>query len=254
MPTRLLVAAVAVAGFMAHAPRASADYILDTFDSPNPGDYYQISLVNGVGPYTSPTTAVSAGVTRAVRVSVSTTPVNKNSVSGTIGGGTFTMDTDNSSAAASQITYALTGAAGDLSGATGVSLTFARLDAGLTATGYATDIPAAIQVVTATGTLTLNTAALPASAAAFTRGFDFGAFTGTGDLSRVSSITFTLNARLNGSGGLDTTSSRAAVDFALDGVSVTKPAPAPPGLVLAGVGGLALLGRARLARKRPAAI
>lgn len=238
---RLVVAVAAVAGFLAQAPRASADYILDNFSSPNPGDYYQISLVNGVGPYTSPTTTVSAGVTRTVQVSVSTTPINNNSVSGTIGGGTFTMDTDNSSKATSQITYSLTGAASNLSGATGLSLQFANLDAGTTAT----TIPVSVAVNTATGTRTF-TGTITESATAFTQTFAFSSFSGSGDLGQVNSIVFTLN---------NTANSRTAVDFAMTGVTVNTPnaVPAPPGLLLAGIGGLALLGRARLARKKPVA-
>jgi hypothetical protein len=247
------VAVVAVAGFLAHSPRASADYILDSFNNPNPGQIYQISLLNG-NPYTSPAASVSAGVSRTVQVSVSSTPVNFNSVSGTIGGGIFTMDSDNSSAAASKITYSLTGAASNLTGATGLSLTFNRLDAGLSGTGNAANIPVTVSVATAGGTLT-STTTLPNSASPFTQSFDLNSFTGTGDLSRVSSITFTLNATLRANGTLNTTNSRTAVDFSLDEVSVKgpNPVPAPPGLLLAGVGGLALLGRARLTRKKPVA-
>jgi len=238
--SRLAVVAVTVAGFLTLAPRASADYILDGFDNPNPGQIYQISLLNG-NPYTSPTTAVSSGVTRTIQVAVSSTPVNFNSVSGTIGGGSFSMDTDNVTKASSQITFALSGAASNLSGATGVSLGFLNLDAG----NSATSIPVTVQVVTATGTRTF-TGTIDESSGAFTKDFNFSSFTGSGNLSQVNSIVLTLN------GG---SSSKVATDFALDSVSVKgpNPVPAPPALLLAGVGALALIGRARLARRAPTA-
>lgn len=240
---RLAAAVVAVAGFLTHAPRASADYVLDDFNNPSPGTIYQISLLNGTGPYTSPTTTVSSGVTRTVQVSVNTTPVNFNSVSGTIGGGVFTMDSDNSSAATSKITYALTGASRNLSGATGLSLNFLNLDPGTVPTGGTPNsVPVQVQLVTSTGTRTLNTT-ITGSGAPFTRDFDFSSFSGTGNMSQVNSIVFTINRPAV---------SQRAVDFALDGVSV-KQVPAPPAVLLAGLGVLALLGRARLARKPAAA-
>lgn len=239
---RIIVAAVAVAGFLTHAPRASADYVLDGFDNPSPGQIYQISLLNGTGPYTSPTTAVSAGVARTVEVSVSTTPVNFNSVSGTIGGGVFTMDSDNSSAATSRITYALSGSAANLTGATGVELGFLNLDPGTTAGGgAATSMPVTIEIMTATGTLT-GTTLIDGSGVPFSKSIDFSSLSGTGDLSQVNSITFTMN------GG---SPSQKAVDFALDSITV-KTVPAPPAALLAGFGVLALLGRARFTRKSAA--
>jgi len=239
--SRFVVAAMTAAGFLTLAPRASADYILDGFDNPNPGQIFQISLLNG-NPYTSPTTTVSAGVTRTIQVTVSSTPVNFNSASGTIGGGSFSMDTDNVTKASSKITFALSGAASNLSGATGLSLGFLNLDAG----NSATSIPVTVQVVTATGTRTF-TDTIGENSGAFTKNFNFSSFTGSGNLSQVNSIVFTLNGGSN---------SRTATDFALDSVNVkgiNKPVPAPPALLLAGVGVLALVGRARLGRK-PAAV
>lgn len=237
-PARLVAAILVVVAFQSLTPRASAEFI-DGFDVPNPGRIYQIALLDG-NPYNSPTDVVSPGVTRDIRVEVSSpVPPNFNSASGTIGGGTFTMDTDNASAATSTIRFTLTGAASNLSGATGVNLAFLNLDTG---NGNVTPVPISVSIATATGTLTRDSA-ISGSTAPFTASFAIGSFSGSGDLSQVNSITIVLNG----------TNSQKAVDFALDEVSLTPtvvpPIPAPPGLLLAGVGVLALVGRARWTRK-----
>lgn len=230
---RLSLTAVVAAAALLGAPAAArADYVLDTFANPDPATIYQISLLNG-NPYTSPTTTVSAGVTRSIQVTVNTTPVNFNSVSGTIGGGTFTMDSDNSSAATSKLTYALSGAASNLSGASGLELAFKTFDAGTAASST----PVTIEVVTKTGTLT-RTTTIAESATPFTQSFAFATFTGSGNLGQVNTIRVTING---GSG------TQTAVDFAMDEVRVTA-VPAPPALLLGAIGLAGLVGRARLRR------
>jgi hypothetical protein len=234
MKLRLLVALFAVAGFVQLSPRASADFVLDNFNTPSPGTNYQITLLNA-NPYTSPTDTISPGVNRTVTVTV-TTPVNPafNAASGTIGGGLFSLDTANDSKVNSRIRYDLSGSAQNLSLATGLVLDFETFNAGnLTATTAATDIPLTVSLVTSTGTRTLNT---------FISGdatLNFSSFSGTGNMSQVSRIDITLN---------NTTNSRLATDFALDKI-VVKAIPAPPAVLLAGVGVLALIGRARLTRR-----
>lgn len=237
-PARLAVATAVVATFLSLTPRASADYILDGFTNPNPGQMYQISLLNG-NPYNSPSVATGVtGVTRDVQVTVnSPIPTNFNSVSGTIGGSTFTMDTDNATAATSAIKYTLTGTAQDLSKATAIDLAFKNIDGG----NSFTTTPVTVTIVTSSGTKTLSTTVAD-STTAFTKSFALSSFSGTGNMAQVSSITFTFN------GG----AAQTAVDFALDDVRV-KTVPVPPTALLAGFGVLALVGRARLARKPAAA-
>lgn len=249
--TRLVAATVAVAGFLTHAPRAAADYILDDFNSPSPGQMYQITLLsNGQTSYTYPgsgATPVSPTVSRIVTVSV-TEPADPafNAASGTIGGGAFTLATDDKAEVTAALSYALTGASGDLTGATGLGLGFVALDPGLNPDGsVAAAAPVTVTLTDASNRTTSLTTAVAGSGNPFTASFDFGSFAGDSafDFSRVSSVSLILNG---GSG------SQRGIDFTLDNVHVktSNPVPAPPAVLLAGVGALALIGRARLIRSQ----
>lgn len=239
--SRLLLTTAAVLATLAAPSAARADYVLDSFTNPSPGTIYQIALLNS-NPYTAPSTAVSATVTRDVTVTViAPLPPNFNGVSGTIGGGAFSMDTDNATDARSDLTYTLTGASRNLTGATGLDLAFINVNPGNTSTGVATTMPVKIDLVTATGTLSLTTT-VAGTAVPLAKTFNFASFTGTGNLSQVNSIKISLN----GPAG------NVAADFALDEIRVRAPVPAPPAVLLAGMGLVVLAGRSRLRRKATA--
>ncbi len=241
-PARLAAAALVVAGFLSLTPRASAEFI-DGFDSGNPTGTYLI-LERSPNPYENNGTNVGAGVTRDIKVQVvSPLPPNFNSASGTVGGGLFSMSTDDNSAATATIRYTLTPAAGNLSGADSLDLRFLTLDGG----NSSLTTPVSVSITTSTGTVT-RTALVPdvALGSPATVSFNLGSFTGS-DLATVSEITITLNGGTSG-GGDAAKPPQIAADFSLDSVSV-KPVPAPPALLLAGFGVLALVGRARWTRK-----
>lgn len=248
---RLAVAAVAVAGFLTYAPRASADYVLDDFNNPNPGTNYQIKAFNG-NPYVSPSTTVSSTVSRVVTVNV-TAPNDPafNAASGTIGGGAFSLATTDLTKATATISYGLSGSGRNLTGATGLSLGFVALDPGLQPDGTAaTTSPITITLTDGSNQMRTRTldATVPGNGNPFTQSFDFSSFTGNNNFNfgNVKNISIILNG---GSG------SQKGIDFTLDNVKVKSPnpVPAPPAVLLAGVGVLALIGRARLARKPAAA-
>ncbi|HEX4611662.1 MAG TPA: hypothetical protein VH092_25930, partial [Urbifossiella sp.] len=161
-------------------------------------------------------------------------PPNFNSVSGTIGGGSFSMNTDNATKASSALTYTLSGAASNLSGASGITLGFQDMDPG----AASSSVPVTISIVTSTGTLT-DTTTIAGNTNPFTQTFALSSFTGSGNLGHVNSIRITIN------GGA---SSETAVDFAMDEVKI-KTVPAPPALVLAAIGFVGLIGRNRFLRK-----
>ena len=237
-PTRLVVAALVVAAFSFVTPRASADFLHDDFNNPASAELYIITYKNA-NPYSSGPTTVSTGVSRAISVLVTAPPTPTDiSASGYVGGGQFSMATDQVSKATATITYTLTGAARNLTGASAIDLAFSKIDGG---TGL-TNTPVTVTLNTTGGTLT-GTAFIPDSNTSSVTSFLLGSFTSTGapSLSQVNSIVITLNA---------TTSqpSHTAVDLALDGVKV-RGVPAPPAVLLAGFGVLALVGRARLTRK-----
>lgn len=243
---RLAVAAVAVAGFLTLAPRASADYVLDDFNNPSPGTNYQIKAFNG-NPYTSPTTTVSPTVSRVVTVNV-TEPNDPafNAASGTIGGGTLSLATTDLTKATATISYALTGASRNLTGATGLDLGFVALDPGLLPSGgAATSTAATVTLTDGNGRTRSIDTTINGNGNPFTQSFDFSSFTGSSSFNfgNVKNISIILNGGSN---------SQKGVDLTLDNVKV-KTVPAPPAVLLAGVGVLALLGRARLTRKPAAA-
>ena len=248
MQSRLLsacVAAVVASGFLAGSPRATAAYVLDNLNVPTPGTPYQITLLNAAPTYTSPSDIISAGVSRQITVNV-TAPVNPafNAVSGTIGSGAFSLNTDDLTKANASITYTLTGSASNLTGTTGLSLQFIALNAGNvtnTPLVVASNIPVTITVVTSGGTKSLTT-----SISSLNPTFNFASFTGPGTLAlgNVSSIRIALNGGAN---------SRFATDFSLDNVKVL-PVPAPAGIVLGAIGFVGLLGgRARSLRRKAVA-
>ena len=245
-PARLAVASLVVAGFLSLTPRASAGFV-DTFDSPTPATYYQILGDPRGGPQTpSPytlSTPLGGGVTRDVTVTVvSPTPPGPNSVSGDIGGGIFSMDTNNNSVVTADIKYTLTGSAGNLTGVTAVELDFNNFDAG---TG-ASSTPVTVSITTTSGTQTV-TKLVTESKTAFTESFAIPSLAGD-----VQSIKITLNSN----SPFDPRASlQTAVDFSLDTVRVKGSTnipgvPAPPALLLAGFGVLALVGRARFTRAK----
>ncbi len=232
---RLLFTTIATAATLGAPAAARADFVLDTFANPSPGQEYLVARDNA-SPYTSSTTTVSAGVSRSIQVTVvSPNPPNFNSVSGIIGNGAFTMDSANDGAVTAQISYALSGSAGNLAGAGALELAFKNVNPGNDGT---VGPPITIDIVTATGTLTTTTT-IPGSTIPYSQSFAFGSFTGTGDLSQVNTIRITIN------GGA---SPQTAVDFAMDEIRVRTAVPAPPALVLAGIGLVGLLGRSRLRR------
>lgn len=230
-PTRLAAVALVVAGFLSLTPRASADFV-DTFDLPNPQAYYQIALLNG-NPYNSPALVVSPDVTRAIQV-MAVPPLDpdnsNNAVSGYIGQGRFSLAADGNTAATAKVTYMLSGTAGNLTGLTTVELDFRKLDAG---TGASTT-PVTVSI-TSGGVTQSFTKSVAESNMSFTESFAVGSLTGN-----VESITVTLNSG---------SPAQTAVDFTLDAIRV-KTVPAPPALLLAGFGVLALVGRARFTRAK----
>jgi len=233
--TSVLAAAIVAFG---SAGTARADFVLDAFTNPSPGQIYQITLLNG-NPYNSPVDTVGTGVTRAVQVTVtSPTSPNFNAVSGVIGGGEFEMSAASTVTATSSVTYNFSGAAGNLSGTTGLTLDFISLNQD--ATPNTANLPVKIDIVTSTGTKSF-TGSIANQAGAFSTNFALASFTGSGNLSAVSSIKFTFNGT---NGTMDQ-------DFRLDTVKVKGPnaVPAPPALVLAGMGFVALIGRSRLNRR-----
>lgn len=230
----LLTTVVATVATLAAPTAARADFILDSFSTPTtPADYFISKL--DANPFTRTDTAVSPGVDRTIMVTVDAPPLNTTSASGIIGGGLFRSTSDDVSKVTSKIEYTLSGSAANLSTASGLDLGFISLDAGTTASATAIQI----DVLSKNGSLTYSEM-IPASTGAFTRSYDFGAFSKTGafDPSMVNTIRITIN------GG----SPQTAVDFSMDEIRVRTALPAPPALVLAGIGLIGLIGRSRLRR------
>ncbi|MBN9521861.1 hypothetical protein J0H58_25655 [bacterium] len=163
-----LTAVVAVAATLGAPAAARADFILDSFNSPSPGTLYFVSFSN-TNPYTQIDKGIAPGVDRTVTVKVNEPPLNPTSANGTIGGGTLVVNSDTASSVTTELSYALSGAAGNLSGATGLQLGFLSFDVG---TGFSTT-PITIDIVTATGTLT-TTMAAPGSTVPYNQSFAAG--------------------------------------------------------------------------------
>jgi hypothetical protein len=214
-----------------------ADIVIDTFTDAATVNY-QINLSNG-NPLTLTPVLLPSGFGRTTYIEVvSPTPPNFNSVSGSIGGGTFSVDTNNSSQVFATLTYA---GIGDFSGGTGIRLDFVNLNPGNTSTTVALDMPISVAISTGTGTLT-STVNVAGSGAPFPVNLPFASFTGTGNLADVTGLAITLN-----SGGPN---GRIASDFVLDNVVIpTNAVPAPPALVLAVAAAPMLLVRRWAARK-----
>jgi hypothetical protein len=231
---------LAVAAAIALGGSAKADIIIDNFSAPNPAGYYQISLLNG-NPFNR-TDAIGGGVSRSLRVSVvSPIPAANNAVSGYIGAGTFSMDTDNATVANSRLVY--TGLPANWTMESGIRMSFINLNPGnVPGGGVAPTMPVSIAIATVGGTLTY-TANVAGSGLPFSVFAPMSSFSGTGNLANVTSVTVTLN---------NTSGARQAVDFVLDEIRTTT-VPAPPAvfLVAAAVPVLAL--RRRMAKKAAAA-
>jgi hypothetical protein len=236
MQSRLHSAFVAVAvaaGLLSGSPRASANYVLDSFDSPTAVQNFAIADKNA-NPYTLTTNGISPGVDRTLRVEVLVpNPANAFSATGHVGGGDLFVDADNASTITATLTYTLTGSAQNLTGSGAIDLGFKNLDAG----NSVTDITYKMTVVTSDGTY-VKTGTINESTNPFTASLSLA---GVGGLSQVSSISIQLND----------TDSRVATDYALDSVSV-RAVPAPPAVVLAGIGFVGLIGRSRLLRRKTA--
>jgi len=237
--SRLVLSSVVAGAILAFgsAGTARADFVLDDFSNPTPFQKYQITELNA-NPYNNSTT-LTPSVTRAIQVAVTAPlPPNFNAVSGVVGGGEFEMSAASTVTAMSTVTYNFTTVPQNLSGATGLTLDFISLNQDA-APGTAA-LPVKIDIATSTGTKSF-TGSIANQSGAFSTTFALASFTGTGNLSAVNSIKFTFNGT---NGTMDQ-------DFRLDNVKVNKPnaVPAPPALVLAGMGFVALFGRSRLNRR-----
>ena len=232
--TRFIFAALAVAGFMAGAASARADFVVDTFQEPTAAAPYQISLLNGVGPYTR-VDPLGNGLSRTLTVGVlSPNPPLFDSATGSNGGGLFRLNAESASTVVANLTY--TGLGSSLSGGQSVKLSFERWDSGNTFT----TAPIRLAVNTASGTLTYDTM-VSDSGTPFDLTIPVSAFAGSGDLSNVSS----LSLDLNGPAG-----SREATDIRVTGISVQQ-VPAPAGVIgLLAAAPLLALARRRLRRAK----
>lgn len=213
-----------------------ADITIDTFSDALTTNY----LVGPTNPFALGPTALPSGFSRTATITVvNPIPPDFNSAGGTIGGGTFSVDINNSTLAFATLSYT-TGSA-DFSTGTGVRLDFINLNPGNTSTVVALDMPISVSISTSTGTLT-SSISVAGSGAPFPVNLPFASFTGTGDLSSVNGMAIELNS--GGPGG------RFASDFVLDTVTIpTNVVPAPPAIVLAGLAVPVLLLRRRAARK-----
>lgn len=242
---RLLTRTVAVAlATMTLAGSSRADFVIDSFNAPTAGVNYQITQLN-TNPWDR-TDAIGNGLTRATHVEVvSPLPPTFNAVGGTLGGGAFSMDVNNSSNAFSTMTYTgFTSTTGNFSGSDGIELRFINLNPGNLPNGpVAPTMPVHLAIATVSGTMTY-TAQVAGFGLPFTVSAGFGAFSGSGDLSQVTSVKVSFNE------GQD---ARVASDFILDEIKVTA-VPAPPAVFLVAAAVPALVFRRRLAkRKAPAA-
>lgn len=217
---RRISAMIAAISCLAFMNAAKADVVIDTF-SETPVVNYQVSLLNS-SPYSAPSTLLGNGLTRDITVTVlAPVPANFNSVGGSIGGGAFSFNTDNVTQAVVNLNYSgFTAATRDFSGGNSINLNFKDLNPGnVVGGGVATDMPISISIGTTTGTLTGSLNA--AGGSLISVAIPFSGLSGTGDLSNVTSLSFTMN------------DSRLATDFELTSVTVpTSAVPAPPGLAL----------------------
>jgi len=214
--------AVAVAAAAA-AGSASADFVIDTFAAPNPGVNYQITAFNS-NPWDR-TDAIAGGLSRATHVEVtSPIPPQFNAVGGTLGGGSFSVDSNNATTAFATLTYnGFTSTTGNFSGTNGIQIAFINLNPGNVPSGpVAADMPVTFAIATVSGTLTY-TAHVTGYGLPFTVNANYNQFSGTGDLSHVTSVKISLNT------GSD---SRVASDYILDEIKTTT-VPAPPAVFLA---------------------
>ena len=220
---RRLISVVAAAAGLAIASPARADIVIDTFTDPATVNY-QINLLNS-NPFTAPSTLLSNGLTRDLKVTVTSPPFPAfNAASGSIGSGAFSLNTDSATTAFATIKYSGFGAGtSDFTGGSAIRLDFTDLNPGNTSTGVAPDMPISVSIVTGTGTLTQTFAAV--GGPSFNALLSFASFSGTGDLSNVTGLEVNLNS--------GSTGGRIASDFVLDNIVVpTNAVPAPPAFAL----------------------
>jgi len=211
-----LSVAATVAALVGAAGSARADIQIDDFSNPDPSKLYFISFATA-NPFHS-SDALANGLTRDVTVTVTApTPSLPTSANGTLGGGQFSMFTDSLSTANSVISYSGFGSAGlgDFSGGGSVGLNFTSLDSG----GNISNTPIAIDIQTASGTLSYK--GTVDNAGQFSA--SLGSFTGSGDLTQVTGLKFTINGD----------PSLKGADFSVNSVTTpTKAVPAPPAAIL----------------------
>lgn len=224
---RLWLSAVATVLGLIGAGTAKADIIIDDFDVPTPAVIYQISQLNG-NPWTPGPWVTGSGLQRQLTVAV-VTPLEFNSVGGSVGNGSFSVDTNNSAQAYATLAYTgFTGSQSNFaaSGSDRVQIDFININPGnISGGGVAPDMPITVDLITGSGTLT-QTVNIGGSGSPIAVVLPFAGFSGTGDMTNVTGLTITLNNA--GAAG------RIASDFVIDNVSVpvVQAVPAPPAAAL----------------------
>lgn len=228
MITLRLLTAAALIAFT--SPAFAAFVVIDSFNNPNPGQFY---IVPAIGPPAMFTHSVEAGIRNTtLQVDVGS---GANALSGTIGfnsffnDGVLEFDSNTFTQARAILNYNnFTGSNGNFT-TTGIpkfiNLNFLNMDPGINVSTNmpALDIPIDVAISTTAGTLS-GTFFLGQSTVPVQYQVPIEALSGLGDLSQVLALTITINAGIE---------QRQRVDYVMTGITLqTEPVPAPPAVFL----------------------
>ncbi len=213
------------------ASAARADIILDDFSDPRTP--FTITNPNP-NPFTTGPTDIGGGTVRNATFTVTSPTPGTDSLVGGVGGGTVDIFFNSSSSGNGVIGYTF-GTPLDFS-AVGGSAGAVRLTTQSQPTSGNPEVAFLLSVQTATGTLS-KTGSFANSSGFVDQEVALSSLTGTGDLSRVTGLSLTVNDQI-------------ADDFRLDKIALTQPqqVPAPPAAFLA-LAALPVLGLRRYLRR-----
>lgn len=228
MTTLRLLAAVAL--MACTSPAFAAFVVIDSFNNPNPGQFYIVPAGGVPAVFSHATEAATRNTTLIVDVGS-----GSNALSGSLGfsgffnDGVLEFDSNAFTRARAILLYDnFTGTNSNFT-TTGIpkfiNLNFLNMDPGINVSTNmpALDIPIDVAISTTSGTLS-GTFFLGQSAVPVQYQVPIESLSGFGDLSQVLSLTITIN------GGIE---QRQRVDYVMSGVTLeTEPVPAPPAVFL----------------------
>ncbi len=229
---RALTSAAAIAAFVLTSTVTKADFVIDTFTTPNPATVYTLGSTDG-STYSSGPSAISPGVTRNITVSqVGNVFIPANGFfgnTGSVAGAGFQLNTSNSSTSASYAKLAYTYSSPQNLTTGGPVLRFS-IDALQTAAPFSVVLSNGTTSATQTGLVAVSN-----SSTSFA--IPLSSFVGT-NLSAITSIDLFVNRNVT-----NNTSSPDA-DITLRDVRISQDVPPPPASVPAPPAALLLLAAA----------